>query len=176
MLGARSFLVDADNLHEAVVTDRLLNAQQHVWIATADLKDMHVRSGRRFTPILDVFASMAERGVNFRIIHAKLPSRPFRETLEQHPQLTGGALELQICSRSHWKMVLVDGKFGYLGSANFTGAGIGARSAHKRNFEIGIASTEPDFVEQLTTRFDAFWMGSFCADCALRDRCPDPIV
>ena len=169
-------IVDADTLHEVVVTERLLNAQRNVWIATADLKDMHIRNGKHFVPILSVFNAMAERGVAFRIIHAKLPSRSFRKTLERHPRLTSGGLELQICSRSHWKMVIVDECFAYLGSANFTGAGIGARSSRKRNFELGVASSDADFVAQLMSRFDTFWMGSFCADCALRDRCPDPIA
>ena len=36
-------------------------------------------------------------------------------------------MELQICPRCHWKMVIVDGRLGYTGSANFTGAGLGAK-------------------------------------------------
>ena len=85
-------------LHEAVIVERLLEAKRQVWIATADLKDMHVRRGSRFSPILAVFDEMASRGVEFRIVHSALPSRPFRQTLESYPRLTGGALELQVCT------------------------------------------------------------------------------
>ena len=85
-------------------------------------------------------------------------------------------MELQVCPRSHWKVVVVDGTFGYLGSANFTGAGLGAKSPRKRNLELGVTSREPDFVQQLAALFDAFWIGELCRDCALRGRCPDPIA
>ena len=117
----------------------------------------------------------AEKGVRFRIIHSDLPSRPFRDTLERYPRLTSSALELQVCPRSHWKMVVVDGAFGYMGSANFTGAGLGAKSPRRRNLELGVASRNPDFVRQLAGLFDAFWIGEHCLECSFRSRCPDPI-
>jgi phosphatidylserine/phosphatidylglycerophosphate/cardiolipin synthase-like enzyme len=158
-----------------VVEEGLLAARSHVWIATADLKDMHVRRGRRYRPILELFDEMAQRGVSFRVVHAALPSRPFRETLESYPRLTSGALELQICPRSHWKMLIVDHAFAYLGSANFTGAGLGARSERRRNLEIGIATRDPAWIAELAETFDRFWIGEHCDDCALRDRCPDPV-
>lgn len=162
-------------LHEAVIEEQVMNARETVWIATADLKDMHVRAGRRFRPILDVFDDMAARGVGFRIVHSALPSRHFRATLEGFPRLTGEAMELQVCPRSHMKLVIVDGRFGYCGSANFTGAGLGAKSARKRNLEVGVVSTDQGWVRQLIALFDRFWIGEYCDDCGLRDLCPDPV-
>jgi phosphatidylserine/phosphatidylglycerophosphate/cardiolipin synthase-like enzyme len=169
-------LLEGLELHQAVIDDGVLQARQFVWIATADLKDMHVRRGQRFIPLLHVFDDMAQRGVQFRLVHSALPSRPFRASLESCEHLTSGGMELQICPRSHWKIVVVDGRMAYCGSANFTGAGLGARSAHKRNFEIGMVGTEANFVASLMRRFDDFWMGRRCGDCRLRDICPDPIV
>ena len=162
-------------LHERVIIDGLLEARSHVWIATADLKDMHIKQGRRFVPILTVFDTLAERGVSFRIVHAALPSRPFRASLEELPRLTAGAMELQICPRTHWKLMVVDHRFAYCGSANFTGAGLGARSARKRNLEMGFVTEDPAGIEQIAAAFDTFWMGEHCEDCGLRDRCPDPV-
>ena len=92
---------------------------------------MHIPGRPRFKPILEIFNQMAGWGVSFRIVHSDMPSRPFRATLERFSRLYSGALELQICPRCHWKMVIVDGLFGYLGSANFTGAGLGAKSEKK---------------------------------------------
>ena len=76
---------------------------------------------------------------------------------------------------SHWKMVIVDGEFGYAGSANFTGAGIGAKGAGRRNLELGAVGREPEFVAMLEREFDSFWMGDHCEGCGRRDICPDPI-
>jgi hypothetical protein len=163
-------------LHDQVIQRAVLAAERYVWIATANLKDMQVpMAGGRWAPILQIFDRMARAGVTFRIIHADLPSRPFRRTLERFPRLTGGALELQICPRSHWKMVIVDGRTAYLGSANFTGAGLGAKGEHRRNFEIGALTADPAWVKQLVELFDAFWLGGSCRRCAFRKDCPDPI-
>lgn len=169
-------IVSGEALHERVVKTELLHATRFVWIATANLKDMHVAKARGYEPILEVLERMAKKGVTFRIIHADLPSRPFRATLEACPGLSQGALELQHCPRSHWKMVLVDGRFAYLGSANFTGAGLGAKKERRRNLELGVVTTAPSWVSELETRFDRFWIGEHCRDCAFRKTCPDPIL
>ena len=168
-------LLAGDELHEAVISDRLLEARSHVWIATADLKDMHIKSGRHFKPVLETFDDLARRGVSFRIVHSSLPSKPFRNTLEGYGRLSAGALELQVCPRSHWKIVIVDHRFAYCGSANFTGAGLGAKSDRKRNFEVGIVTTNSTWIGKLSTLFDEFWIGEHCEDCALRNVCPDPV-
>ena len=136
-------LLTHENLHDVVIQQGLLRAQQTAWIATANLKDMHIPAVRRYEPILAEFDRMAADGVRFRIIHSDQPSQPFRDTLEKYPRLTSSAMELQVCPRSHWKMVIVDGVFGYMGSANFTGAGLGAKSLHRRNLELGVASRNP---------------------------------
>ena len=168
-------LLEGRALYQAVMDERVLQARDFVWIATADLKDMHVRQGRRFAPILSVFEQMAGRGVNFRVVHSALLSRPFRATLEDCANLVGWAMELQICPRSHWKMVVVDGRMAYCGSANFTGAGLGARHVNKRNFEVGMVGREPAFVASIMQMFDDFWVGERCGSCRLRTICPDPV-
>ena len=168
-------LVTGSDLHERVIQQGVMEANRFVWIATANLKDMRVEHGGRFRPILKIFDDLSHKGVTFRIVHSELPSRPFRETLERLPKLYSGALELQICPRSHWKMVIVDGKLAYWGSANFTGAGLGAKADKRRNFEMGTVTTVPSEVARIRDLFDEFWLGSFCPDCKLRDKCPDPI-
>lgn len=168
-------LIEGDALHDRVVVDAVCEARQFVWIATADLKDMHIRRGQRYVPVLEHFAELARHGVRFRIVHSTLPTAPFRSTLETLPTLVRDALELQICPRSHWKMVVVDGNFAYAGSANFTGAGLGVKHADRRNFELGFVGREPAFVDALINKFDDFWMGNRCVSCRLRARCPDPI-
>ena len=75
----------------------------------------------------------------------------------------------------HAKMFIIDGNRAYLGSANLTGAGIGAKSPKRRNFEAGVYTTDKKMVQELCEYFDDFWMGSSCETCGLRDKCPDPI-
>ena len=72
-------------------------------------------------------------------------------------------------------MVIVDGRFAYLGSANFTGAGLGVKRAQRRNLELGVITEEPDWLEYLEALFDSFWIGTYCRDCAFSDSCSDPI-
>jgi phosphatidylserine/phosphatidylglycerophosphate/cardiolipin synthase-like enzyme len=168
-------VLTGDELYKQVVQKAILNAEQYVWIATANLKDMHIPMVRGYKPILEAFDQMAGNGITFRIVHSDLPSRPFRKTLERFSRLTGGDLELQICPRSHWKMVIVDSRFVYLGSANFTGAGLGAKGPQKRNLEIGVTSKDPELVKKVQELFDTFWIGTYCRDCALQKNCPDPI-
>jgi phosphatidylserine/phosphatidylglycerophosphate/cardiolipin synthase-like enzyme len=168
-------LLTGQELHRKVIQEAILNANNYVWIATANLKDMHIPKARGYKPILEAFNDMAGKGILFRIIHSDLPSRPFRNTLDRFPRLIEGALELQICKRSHWKMVIVDGRFAYLGSANFTGAGLGAKGEQKRNLELGVTSYDPILVLRLVDLYDTFWIGTHCSDCAWRKDCADPI-
>jgi phosphatidylserine/phosphatidylglycerophosphate/cardiolipin synthase-like enzyme len=168
-------LLVGEALHDRVIRDSVLGARRFVWIATANLKDMRLKDGRRYRPILEVFDRMAESGVKFRLVHSDLPSRAFRETLERLPRLVERSLELQVCPRSHWKMVIVDGREAYWGSANFTGAGLGAKGGHRRNLEMGMFSRDAEWVGRIQSLFDDFWMGNYCPRCAVRARCPDPI-
>ena len=169
-------LVTGMALHQQVIEEQVLAARNRVWLATANLKDMHVRGGgRRYRPVLEAFDDMAGRGVQIRVVHSALPSAPFRATLDSFERLVTGGMELQICPRSHWKIVIVDGRFAYWGSANFTGAGLGARSEGKRNLEIGSVTEDPQVVAEVEALFDNFWVGEHCDDCRLRERCPDPI-
>jgi phosphatidylserine/phosphatidylglycerophosphate/cardiolipin synthase-like enzyme len=72
--------------------------------------------------------------------------------------------------------VIIDGRLAYLGSANLTGAGIGAKSDHRRNFEAGILTDDPGIVSALMEEIDTLWRGEYCVKCQRRDVCPDPIV
>tara|TARA_R110000850_G_scaffold5389_16_gene22476 strand:- start:1517 stop:1744 length:228 start_codon:yes stop_codon:yes gene_type:complete len=74
------------------------------------------------------------------------------------------------------KCVIVDGKRAFLGSANLTGAGMGAKSVKRRNFECGMMVESPETVEPLMELFDNLFMGEHCLKCQRRDVCSDPII
>lgn len=167
------FLADAE-LYERVVMGMVPSARRYVWIATADLKDLHVAAaGGRMVPFLAVLAALLEAGVEVRLVHAKEPGPNFRRDFDRYP-LLARRLERLLCPRCHFKCVVVDGLRAYLGSANLTGAGLGARSAGRRNFEMGVVTDEPERVRWVMERFDGLWMGRFCRGCGLREECPEP--
>ena len=80
-----------------------------------------------------------------------------------------------MCPRVHLKMIAVDGRHLYLGSANLTGAGLGAKAEGRRNFEMGIVTDSEAMLDAAQARFDRIWRGAECAGCKLRGECPRPL-
>ena len=177
--------------HYDRVVRAVMEARRSVWIATANLKELMVedtraapgrrrtiraagRAARSYRSILDVFDELAGRKVELRILHATRPSRAFRATLARQPRLAK-ALELRACPRVHFKLVVVDGAFVYVGSANWTGAGLGAKGAGRRNFELGFAGADDGLLDRVQETFDRVWRGAACKGCKLREICPAPL-
>jgi len=168
-------LLQGSDLYREVIREKLAHARESVLIATSNLKDVQVEREGRFASVLALFSELAGRGVELRILHAELPSRPFRASFEKRRRLTGGGLSLKMCPRVHFKAVLIDGAWVYVGSANFTGAGLGARGEGKRNFELGLCTEDFETVDRVKALFEAIWTGAECAACRLHSVCPDPI-
>jgi phosphatidylserine/phosphatidylglycerophosphate/cardiolipin synthase-like enzyme len=190
---ARTFaleLVGGRGHYERVVR-AAMEARRSVWIATANLKELMVedhravpgrrrtlrtgaRGARAYRSILEVFDELSARGVELRILHASPPSRAFRATLGKSARLQR-ALVLRACPRVHFKTVIVDGAFVYVGSANWTGAGLGAKGEGRRNFELGFAGSDDGLLDRAQEMFDRIWRGAACRGCKLRDLCPAPL-
>ena len=162
-------------LYREVVLRRLARARESVWIATANVKGMFVDTGSGFRSVVELFDELRRRGVELRLLHAELPSRPFRAAFDRRRALVRGGLQLKICPRVHFKAVIVDGAWAYLGSANLTGAGLGAKSDARRNFELGFCTEDFEVLDRVTALYQAIWNGAECASCKLRDVCPDPL-
>ena len=178
--------------HYERVIGAIRDAHTSVWIATANVKallieDARARPGRRrtmrkgagsYVSVLAILDELAARGVELRLLHAELPSRPFRAELARHPRLLAatGGLALRRCPRVHLKTVIVDGALLYLGSANWTGAGLGAKGSGRRNFELGIVTDDGLLLDQVQAIYERIWSGGECAACKLRAECPGPLV
>lgn len=164
----------ADTDHYNKVLAKVANVKQSLWIGTADIKDLHVKVGATTKPFLAVIALLIRRGVEVRLIHAKEPGPNFRADFDRFPVLYD-RLERVLCPRVHFKMMVFDGREVYIGSANLTGAGIGMKTADKRNFEAGILTDDPVIIEHAMTQFDDVWRGYHCKYCRRKDICPDSI-
>ena len=169
--------------HYEAVIPAVRAARTSVWIATANLKELLVEDPRatprargRFHSVLEVFAALAQREVELRILHAAPPSGPFRRSFDRKAKLYRGGLELRQCPRVHLKTVIVDGRLCYLGSANWTGAGLGAKGEGRRNFEIGMLTEDCDLIDQVQAMYEAIWSGRMCKACKLRNSgCEAPL-
>jgi phosphatidylserine/phosphatidylglycerophosphate/cardiolipin synthase-like enzyme len=108
-------------------------------------------------------------------LHASRPSRPVALELARHGALRAPGFQMKLCPRVHLKLVAVDGRLLYLGSANFTGAGLGAKGDGRRNFEMGILTDDDVMLDAAQARFDRVWRGAECGSCRTRSLCPAPL-
>src|SRR5258705_8096318 len=165
----------ADEGHfKRVVLEGILTAKVSIDIATADFKAMLIpRAGRRRAPsIVEIFRKLAEGGVEIRLLHSGTPSQAaLRELKRALPE----RLTIRRCPRLHAKAVVVDCSAMYLGSANLTGAGLGAKADGRRNFELGIWTTSASLIDGVLERFNALWEGRRCDTCKRKDICPVPL-
>lgn len=175
MRAVQAELLSGIELYREVILRRLAGAREAVWISTANVKEMFIEREGEYRSILELFEELCGRGVELRLLHAELPSRPFRASFDRIKALWSGGLHLKICPRVHFKAVIVDHAWVYLGSANLTGAGLGAKQEGKRNFELGFVTEDFEIIDRSVALFQSVWSGAECAACKLRAVCPDPI-
>ncbi len=187
--GEVELVADGEHL-DRVVREGILGAKVSVDIATADFKAMLVPPrkrgalrgrGRDDAPsIVWHLADLAKRGVEVRVLHAGVPSAAALTEMKRLRSQPGrprpaGSLTFRRCPRLHTKAVVVDAGWVYLGSANLTGAGLGAKGETRRNFEMGVISRTSELVDAVLGRFNALWEGEHCRGCGRRDVCPVPL-
>lgn len=180
---ARVSLVSDVEHYDQVILGALAQARVSVWIGTANVKDIRLeapigtraRARGQYESITERLTDLVRRNVEVRILHGGIPSRPFRESLAKSRELVRPRFEMRHCPRVHLKMIAVDGAYLYLGSANFTGAGLGAKGEGRRNFELGISTDDHLLLDATQARFERIWRGNECGACRLRSECPGPL-
>jgi phosphatidylserine/phosphatidylglycerophosphate/cardiolipin synthase-like enzyme len=166
VIGARHF--------QKIIRHGILTAQVSIDLMTADFKAMLVPEvGKRRAPsIVDVFRRLAGQGIEIRLLHAGTPSAAALQDLKR--ELPSG-LTIRRCPRLHAKAVIIDSRAMYLGSANLTGAGLGAKGEGKRNFEMGIWTESTALIDGVMEEFNALWEGERCVGCKRKEICPVPL-
>ena len=166
-------VVDADHFHR-IVREGICKAKVSIDIMTADFKAMLVPDGssRRAKSIIQTFRKLADKGVEIRILHSGVPSSA--ALIELKRELPRG-LAIRRCPRLHSKSVIIDTRKMYLGSANLTGAGLGAKADGRRNFELGIWTSSSELIDGVLDQFNTLWEGQACGSCKRRDICPVPL-
>ncbi|CAN5530738.1 hypothetical protein BH09PLA1_BH09PLA1_25190 [soil metagenome] len=162
-----------------IVLNGICRAEVSLDIMTADLKAMLVPDGvsRHARSIVAVLRSLAQKGVEVRLLHAGVPSAPALAEMKRalkKPALSRG-LTIRRCPRLHAKAIIIDARRMYLGSANMTGAGLGAKADARRNFELGIWTESAPLIDPVLEQFNTLWEGRLCDGCCRRDVCPVPL-
>lgn len=172
-------LVDGDH-YEHLIATKIREAKVSLWISTANLKTMLVeapvgtraRARGKYISFFETLGDLARRGVDVCILHASPPSRPL---VAEMARLGETGVKLRQCPRVHQKMIAIDGRLLYLGSANLTGAGLGAKGEGRRNFELGILTDDESMLDVAQGRFDRIWRGAECTACKMKSECVVPI-
>ena len=174
--GPIELIVDSEH-QQRIVQNAMLKARVSLDIATADFKAMWVPAGATgagsaAASIVSHLLRLARRGVEVRLLHAGVPSGPALSELKGRRHAN---LAIRRCPRLHAKAVVVDAASMYLGSANLTGAGLGAKADKRRNFEWGAWTSSPPLIDAVLHQFNALWEGQRCEDCGRREVCPVPL-
>ena len=165
------FITDR-KIYEKVICEHIPKTRRFLWLGTADLKDLHVDKHGKMVPFLEVLSDLVTKQIEIRLLHAKEPGPAFRRDFDRYPNLIDG-IERILCPRVHFKSAIIDGEFAYTGSANLTGAGVGAKSAARRNFEAGIITDDKEIVGRIMDQFDKIWRGEHCRECKRKKFCAD---
>ena len=123
------------------------------------------------TPFLDFLIEKSKEGVSVQIISAE-KSGYFQERVERaYCNSSNNCFSVWFCARNHAKIVIIDDKIAYIGSANMTRAGLGQPYASPGNFEVGILTEDPDIIASLNKRFSDITSYKFCDDCHRKKDC-----
>jgi len=171
--GNVELVVDAQHFQK-IVLEGILKAEVSIDVMTADFKAMLVpdRVTKRARSIVQVFRQLANRGVEIRLLHAGVPSSAALRDLKRKLPTR---LTIRRCPRLHAKAIVIDARRMYLGSANLTGAGLGAKADGRRNFEMGVCTESSGLIDAVLEQFNSLWEGHRCEDCRRHDICPQPL-
>ena len=167
--------VENEGHYQKVIDGIIRSAKNRLDIATSTIKALTIINGRSGEPIVRYLAKRSREGLAVRILHGGIPSEWFLNLLKKEILSGKGAFDIRRCPRVHQKTILADGKLLYIGSANLTGAGIGAKSDNRRNFEVGILTDETFIIDRSDSLFELIWCGDMCLQCGRKEVCPSPL-
>jgi excisionase family DNA binding protein len=123
------------------------------------------------TPFIKHLMEKAGKGIAVQIICSR-PSKSFKEEYDAlYEKIKPKNLRIYFCERNHSKVVIVDNKVAYVGSANVTPAGLAQGVMSPGNFEVGFLTENRQFISQLNTLFSKIMNGDYCYGCHLANKC-----
>lgn len=166
-----------ENHYEEVI-ERICAAKSSIRIMTGDFKRFKLKptakQGKNYndgTPFIKHLMEKAGMGISVQIICSR-PSKSFKEEYDAlYEKIKPKNFRIYFCERNHSKVVIVDNKVAYVGSANVTPAGLAQGVMSPGNFEAGILTENHKFISQLNTLFSKIMNGDYCYNCHLANKC-----
>ena len=162
--------------HYQEVIERICAAKSSIRIMTGDFKRFKLKptakQGINYndgTPFINYLMEKADQGVSVQIILSNPSANVDEELKEYYRQRKSYPLSTRNCIRNHAKVVIVDEKIAYIGSANATRAGLGQYTPG--NFEVGILTEDSDIITSLMDLFSKIWDGDYCEGCHRANNC-----
>jgi excisionase family DNA binding protein len=169
-------LITENFFHEVI--KRACTAESSIKIMTADFNLLRLeptkKQGNKYgdgTPFFDFLIKKANEGVSVEIITAE-KYEGFQDDVERaYCNTPSQCFSVWFCIRNHAKVVIIDDKFAYVGSANMTRAGLGQPHCSPGNFEVGVMTEDPEIIASLNERFTDIKKYKFCDDCHRQKDC-----
>ena len=70
-------------IYEKVICEYIPRTKMFLWLATADLKDLHVDKQGEMVPFLEMLSDLVTKHVEVRLLHAKEPGPAFRRDFDK---------------------------------------------------------------------------------------------
>ncbi len=164
--------------HYQEVIKRICEAKSSIKIMTGDFKRFKLKptakQGENYndgTPFIKYLMEKANHGIPVNIICSR-PSNSFMIEYEEfYEQMKPKCFKMFNCLRNHAKIIIIDDKSAYVGSANVTPAGLGEGVMSPGNFEAGFMTDNPDYISSLRTLFSEIMNGAYCENCHLANKC-----
>ena len=158
--------------------ERIRAAKSSIKIMTGDFKRFNLKptakQGKNYndgTPFIKHLMEKARKGIAVQIICSR-PSKSFKEEYDAlYEKIKPKNFRIYFCERNHSKVVIVDNKVAYVGSANITPAGLAQGVMSPGNFEVGVLTENHQFISQLNTLFSKIMNGDYCYNCHLANKC-----
>ena len=166
-----------ENFYQEVIK-RICAAKSSIKIMTGDFKRFKLKptkkQGKNYndgTPFVKFLKEKAEQGVSVEIVCSKPSPNVMEEWDSCSRKLKSGIFNMTYCIRNHAKVVIIDDKIAYAGSANLTPAGLGQPYDSPGNFEVGFVTKDSNAIHSLTILFYKIVDADLCPGCHRANNC-----
>lgn len=162
-----------EEIYKEIFDKYLPAAKKSVLIATANVKNIFIKRGREYVSIVQILKELCKRDIYVALLFSSEPSRSFLDEIHKHKLHSNSNFYWTKCIRVHFKCVIIDERIAYTGSANLTGAGIGAKSIYKRNFEMGFMTADRTVIKTMIDTFTRITERKECSGCKRKEFCSE---